>query len=521
MTLINDLSNAGIIEQQEAAELNMKIGSDSKNILEILYYYFLQKTTGSSQLGNIYILVEPPEGQENDDNKENQSKFLEILYREGIVTEIVYQKIKKYPYTADQSGYLAMLHLARELMYFYKSFTIENQLAFASLLGGKSPYGFDSMLDAQKKNKLTEDIKTGNLETYLDFFRYCHGCRFVDITGYLGKENSFFKEIAKILNQLCYGAFTITEITSYDEDFTGDPSYHNKQTTIVTNTGAREHRHTYTFWQNESKKHRENKLHSLLENLLLQANQLLADFNANYRLTGITNEISEALFPGNRAQNAICRFQQDNLGILDFYDMQKRFLTNRPTPLFIRFPLSYLHIEYAIYHIKKCGLLAHINIKQYDHILTDIYKSTYAVVADLLAIFPETVVIVNRTVSSGQQPYRDFLLALHEVSRGVLNFTEINDGIPESFTLGSELTFKVSFKCNGEYHEVACNMTSQDFSDNLVYYIIIEIIRKKYPEYLLKQLINSKHTQDVYLFVTKQQYDYLQKMKLMETIDRF
>ncbi|MNI87663.1 hypothetical protein D3C73_1448790 [compost metagenome] len=64
-------------------------------------------------------------------------------------------------------------------------------------------------------------------------------------------------------------------------------------------------------------------------------------------------------------------------------------------------------------------------------------------------------------------------------------------------------------------------MTSQDFSDNLVYYIIIEIIRKKYPEYLLKQLINSKHTQDVYLFVTKQQYDYLQKMKLMETIDRF
>ena len=124
-------------------------------------------------------------------------------------------------------------------------------------------------------------------------------------------------------------------------------------------------------------------------------------------------------------------------------------------------------------------------------------------------------------MSSGQQPYRDFLLALNEVSRGVLNFTEINDGIPENFTLESELTFKVSFKCNGEYHEVDCGQVSPEFSDNLVYYIIIEIIRKNYPEYLLKQLINGKHTQDVYMFLTSLQYEYLHKMKLIETIDRF
>ncbi|RQO78029.1 hypothetical protein DBR40_08730 [Pedobacter sp. KBW01] len=521
MSLINDLSNAGIIEQQEAAGLNKKIGSDSNDILGILYYFFLQKITGSSEAGSIYVLVEPAEEPGIQNNKENHSKFLELLYKEGLVSEIVYQKIKTFPHKADQSGYLAMLHLARELMCFYKAFTIENQLVFATLLEGKSRYGSDRLLDVQKKNKLIQDIKNEKLETYLDFFRYCYGARFVNVANYRGNEKSFLKETVKIFNQLNYNAFTITEITSYNEDFTGEPSYHNKQTTIIICTGAREHRYTYTFWQNESKNHRENKLHSLLENLLLLLNQLLADFNASYRLTGITNHISEALFQGNRAEYAICRFHQENIGILDFYDMQKRFLSNSPSTLFIRLPLSYLYIEYAIYHIKKCGLLAHINNKQYDHILTDIYKTTYAVVADLLAIFPDTIVIVNRTMSSGQQPYRDFLLALNEVSRGVLNFTEINNGFPESFTLGSELTFKVSFKCNGEYHEVECNMTNQEFSDNLVYYVIIEIIKKKYPGHLLKQLINSKHTQDVYMFVTNQQYDYLKKMKLMETIDRF
>ncbi|NQX43149.1 hypothetical protein SAMN05421820_11560 [Pedobacter steynii] len=526
MSLINNLSNAGIIEQQEAIELNKKIGksgSESKAVLEILYHFFMQKVTGSSEIGNVFVSVGSAEKQDdmNCHNKKEHSKFLEILYKEGIVPETVYQKIKTIPLTADESGYFGILHLSIELMSFYRSFTIENQLAFASLLEGKSPYGSDSLLDGQKKNKLIQDIKAEKLETYLDFFRYCHGCRFVNVVGYQGKEHILLKEAVKILNQLCYNAFTIVEITSYDEDFAGEPSYHNKQTTIVVSTGAREHRYTYTFWQNENKDQSENKSNSLLENLLLLANQLLADFNATYRLTGITNYLSEALFPDSRTQYAICRFQQENRNILEFYAMQKRFLFNRPSPVFIRFPLSYLRIEYALYHIKKCGLLAHINNEQYDDILTNIYKSTYDHVANLLAIFPNMVAAVNRTVSSGQKPYDAFLLALNQISHGVLNFTEIHDGIPEDFTLESELTFKVSFRCNGEYHEVDCNLIGKEFSDNIVYYIINEIIRKKYTEYRLVQLINSKHTHDIYLFVSNPQGEYLQSMKLWETIDRF
>jgi len=83
------------------------------------------------------------------------------------------------------------------------------------------------------------------------------------------------------------------------------------------------------------------------------------------------------------------------------------------------------------------------------------------------------------------------------------------------------LAFKVSFRCNGEYHEVECNLICQEFCDSIVFYIVNEIIRKKYTEHQLIQLVNSNHTHDIYLFVTNKQSEYLQSMKLRGAIDRF
>jgi len=112
-------------------------------------------------------------------------------------------------------------------------------------------------------------------------------------------------------------------------------------------------------------------------------------------------------------------------------------------------------------------------------------------------------------------------MALNQISNGVLNFTDISDGTPEDFTYETEVIFKVSFKCNGEYHEIDCDLIGKEFNDNIVYYIINEIIRKKYTGYRLLQLINGKHEYDTYLFVSNQQSKYLSSMKLLEIMDRF
>jgi hypothetical protein len=525
MSLFNDLSIAGIITQQEAIELTNLIAeknSKSTDILEILYSFFTEKITGGSQYGNIFVSYTVAEDQINDDQKNEglTSKFLEILYGNMIIPEIVYQKIKRFSHTADHSGYFYILHLCREVITFYSSFTIEKQLAFATLLEGTNPNRSDALLDTQKKEKLIRNIKAQKLESYHDFFMYCYRCKSVNILSCKGKESNLLKVLKEILNELCYNAFTISQISSYDKDFDGEPNYHNKEATIVINTGAREHQYSYTFMHSEDKNHINSKLSTLLENVLIMANQLLAGYNATYRLTAITNQLSNVVFPGNKALYSICSFQAESIKILDFYEMKKRFLFHQPSLLF-KFPLSYLHIEYAIYHFNKCGLFTHLSTEAYENSLTKIYKSTYNLVSDLLGIFPRTIATIYRTVSSGQKPYSEFLLALNQISNGVLNFTNILDGIPEDFTFDTECAFKVSFECNNEYHEVDCKLICQEFNDTLIYYIINEIIRKKYTQYRLLQLSNSDHTQDTYLFLTDHQCEYLQKMKLIETIDRF
>jgi hypothetical protein len=87
-------------------QLNKKIeksGSASKDVLEILYRFFMQKITGSSETGSLFVSVGSAETQEdvNRHNKKKHSKFLEILHKEGIVPETVYQKIKTIPQIPD------------------------------------------------------------------------------------------------------------------------------------------------------------------------------------------------------------------------------------------------------------------------------------------------------------------------------------------------------------------------------------------------------------------------------------
>lgn len=209
------------------------------------------------------------------------------------------------------------------------------------------------------------------------------------------------------------------------------------------------------------------------------------------------------------------------MSIVDFQDMQKKFLFNRPRAMVFRFPLSYTHIAYIIYHIRQCGLISHLEEKEVRDITGDIYSRSYDRISDLLMLFPHTVAIVDRHLTAGKKAYLDFLMDLNLISHGVLCFTDISDGIPDHFTLETDSTFMVSFTCNGKRHEVECTLIGNEFHARIVYYVINEIIRKEYPNYQLIQLISQNYTHDKYIFATNQQSDYLESMKLRDAIDRF
>lgn len=521
MSLFEDLYEAGIIDQSEFTQLkNQDHKSDSFRILEILYLFFEHKAFDEKRSGSSFRvnILAQEQGNESTEEVEVYSTLLEILYKNEIITTPVFQKLKKNLFENTKYGYFATIHCSREMMSFYHFFSTEKQLDFAKLFQRKDAFGSNGLINESQMKKLLSDIKAGKLETNLDFFKYCYGCRLIDLSIDQGKPQNPLKKATKILNDLC-PAFHILKINTETADFIGEPTYHNKQITIFINTGDREHQQNFTFTQ--SKNSKENDARQLLQNLLTAINRLLADFHADYRIIGITNSLSEALFPGSKSQYAICRFTENDNRTFDFYTLQRRCLFNDVLTLSHRSPLSYSHISYALNHFSKCGLFKHLNKGTLDEIYKKLYESTYDHIGDLLGIFPDTLIFKPRRVDAGQQPFKDFIHALNKVSNGVLNFDKINDGTPEHFSSETESTFKISFIYNNQHHEIDCNLIYQEFDDSIIYYIINEIIRKEFADHQLIQLVNSNPTHDIFLFATKKQINYLKKMRLVEAIDRF
>ena len=522
MTLINELPAAGIDDEQDAIKLKAVL-ENQNDTLRTLYFFFESKVFTRPANGALFFSMDPYGDYKPEDIKDDTTtylKLLDILFEHGIIMEVVYQKLKQFVLPGNKDTYLGALYMAKELSSFYKHFTIEKQLEFMELLCGRGEFGRDGILDYRKKAKLTKDIKAGKIETYLDFFRYSHCCELINISAYQGKPKHLLKKLTKILNSLSYpNAFSISNISIYEEDFFGEPSYDNKRTTLIIDSGARKHEFSYTFSVDKDRTYHVILL--VLENALTFINRLLADYTCSFRFASVVSVLNKTLFPGSREITAICRIEQSNEYIFEFRAMQERFLRKRPAHLFYRFPLSYTHIEYAIYHFQQRGLLEHLSEEQLNDTISKIYNKTYEDIGDLMIAFPNTIAVVNQKVTSGQKPYFEFIQALNTISRGVLNFNDIYDGLPDQFEYETESEFIVSFTCNEKSHEVICRLNDKNFDQTIIYYIINEIVRKEYPNYQLINIVGGIYGEDYFLFASDQQIDYLNQKKLLKSILRF
>ncbi|MCC8410426.1 hypothetical protein LJ707_15900 [Mucilaginibacter sp. UR6-1] len=526
MTLITDLEAAGILTQEDAKALHQSFKSNkltSFQKLNLLYQHFAGKIHINHQSGSggfsLIINVGTSSGLTDREESKSYLELLQLLLDHGLISNNVHQKLYSKPFKGDKYGYLAGLYSALNLTRFYNEFTVEKQLEFAKILAGKDRFERDGMLDSRKKKRLIRDINNGKLNTYFDFFEYCHSCHLIDIKQYLNKPDKLLKNIIKPLNAIIFDAFTIIAIDFTKEPFQGNPSYHDAKAAISINTGDQIHHHEYTL--KEAGTNTAYTLKEVLTNLLTAINQLLAAYNRLYRLTGITNSADDNTFHKDEKNFAICLINPDTAHIFDFYDMQRRFLFNQPMIANFRLPLSYKNIQYALYHFSKSGLLSHISNTQSKLITDHLYTGIYVNVGDLLKLFPNTIITVERTVTKGHKPYRDFLFSLDNISRGVLNITDVIDNTPEYYDTEDETTFDITFSCNGTFHRVEFGASYGEFNDRIIFYIINEIIRKDYKDHQLLQLIHNDHQRDIYLFASNERIYYLTKMKLIESIDRF
>jgi hypothetical protein len=194
--------------------------------------------------------------------------------------------------------------------------------------------------------------------------------------------------------------------------------------------------------------------------------------------------------------------------ITDFYMLQKHSLFNQPY-LIIRDVLSYRQIEYMIYHFKACGLLDHLNEHVMGEVVSGLQENTYANADELLAAFPDTIALVDRYSKPNHPPFSQILTKLAYISRGVLNFSNIEDGTPTIEAIEHQETYQVSFNCNDARHSIKCEYAYGELYEGVMFYLSNEILRKSYPELSLLHLSIKGVNQYAYTVINQKQLKYL------------
>ncbi|ETZ20085.1 hypothetical protein [Pedobacter sp. V48] len=522
MDLINDLKSAKIITDNEGARisnfLNKQTTQHPLSPLNTLYYFFLNRDSEeiNTNVGIVVVAEESAPLSSDEQNSKEVIAFLEILLKYELIDGDINRKLHEVLKHSILNEFY-ILHLANELLKLQETFTTENQLEFAQTLNQSfSNHLIAGMLDHEEQQRLQADITENKVQSYFDFFKYSRFCKILDLLQYPDGHEKLLADLTEIINTLTYTIFKIEEITFSTSDFSGIPVHHPKKWTININTGEEIHQFEYSvIFISEIPELKRGYDQTLVKNILQSVNSLLADFNCSYRFTSLISKLPGLLFPEHNHKLIICRVDRENYQIFDFCNLEKRFLYNDPS-LNFQLPLSYKHIAYTIHHFKESGIFSNLSEAEVTKHFADVYKKKHHIPAEILTDFPELVIPVITDPLPGKKPYKEFLENLNRISKGILNFSNIEDEFPnyELEAYYSPGEFKVSFEIDEERHEFICNYLEMGFN-NPVIYKVIEIISQNYPDYQLIRVPTSRIYHNLYLFTQKESVSYLESIRLL------
>lgn len=519
MDLINDLKSAKIITDNEASRISNFLNKEAHQHpllpLEVLYYFFLNRDSEeiNTNVGIVVVADESAPLSSDEQNSKEIIAFLEILLKYELINGEVHHKLNEVLKHSILNEFY-ILHLANELIKLQETFTTEKQLEFAETLTQKySNYAVIGILDPEEKNRLQADIKESKVQSYFDFFKYSRFCTILDLSQYRDGHEKLLTELTKVINRLTYTIFKIEEITFRTSDFSGVPIHHAKKWGINIYTGEEIHQFEYPVILIPENKSRHDQ--ALVQNILQAVNTLLADFNCNYRFTSIISQLPGILFPDYNHKHIICRVDRENHHIFDFCNMEKRLLYNSPQ-LNFQFPISYKHIAYAIHHFKESGLFSIFTTEELNSHIVNIYQESYYLATDILTSFPEIAITVITEPPPSKKPYKEFLESLNRISKGMLNFSNIEDGFPDydPETYFNPHEFNVSFEIDNKQHVFTCNYLEMGLHNPIISGIK-EIVNQKYTDHQLIRLPSRQLYHDLYLFSSKETISYLESNKLL------
>ncbi|HTD40269.1 MAG TPA: hypothetical protein VK671_06585 [Mucilaginibacter sp.] len=508
--IVDNLLVQKIVSNEEATELNSELENQSIDTLRVLSRFFYKKTSGTAYPSGPVMFIYRVKGIKKDKVEPDLlNRLLDVIFSNNLIEDITHQKLKNEISDFQIADSFHLIYRLTNLNHFYLNFTKEHQLEFFKQLKGED---FQSnLIDHRKEKKLSSAIEKGKLNSYLDFFRYCYNCRFLDFNPKKYNRNDLFKRLLKIFGELSYKSFIIDncyfEITENDE--IKAPAY--KLINLSFQIAGKIFSYSYELRDDlASKKY--NYGYDI-ENFLELLNSTLTAFGFDYRFAVIDDRSESKGALQEDYQFAICMIDKQMQHLFDSSKLRDRFLFIRQHLNF--WPLlSYYQIQYSLYYYKSSGILSHLNNEQVENISATIYDKTYGNYVNLISCFPDTVTTISRWKRLGKQPYRFFLESLSKISHGVLNFYDIEDGYPD-LPIEKEIDFEVSFKIDGERYNL--KMTSYGEFNTQIVHEVNEIVKKNYSDYLLFDVIGSGVENYYYMFLTMEQAEYLYKYNILET----
>jgi hypothetical protein len=220
-------------------------------------------------------------------------------------------------------------------------------------------------------------------------------------------------------------------------------------------------------------------------------------------LTGLSQEEIDHWYPskyynreGNHATPVFGNytdelFEISKMGSLSsYFPSEKKFLTEE-------------QIETAVSKWQQAGILGHLTKAQIGSAKRTALKEKTENLNDLILYFPNTVYWFDTELENMNDPYREFIQKLSEISHGVFAPTKISDNFKEALKSGATLNFTLNNKVYTKTLKI-----QDDWMDNGVLDFARDVAKENSIDGDFYELIEGGQG-GIIIFLTPKQYERL------------
>lgn len=421
--------------------------------------------------------------------------LLEKINKAGLLTDRVYTYTLK---GIDSSNYLAEIQMIGHLT--EMSSRLE-WLAPNKLLPVVEQLHKNGIVSDSSFLRLQNDIKSGKIESAFQLNDYCKLDRTIDLTKYADDPSVWLeqlhRDIASTMPGLNFTDFSYTATPDSNSSIEGIPGIKFKMSLICN---GRVYKHTSVALNYRSRQGKVRATDMLPISFFRIFNKILADQQSPFRLHCVMFSYA------TRADDNL-----KNLALIA--------LKGEQTEVFMKQPcLSYMlvsmenydntltsgRVDSTIAEWRKIGLFAHLSEAEISKAIDNVEADDLFSINRLLFNFPQVIYSLDSALMSPRYPYGNLLSHLAGITHGAfiptrITQTQVKGGV------------KLQYLFKGKIHSYTFNTANGWLDDKFPAFM-----KRISQENNLPSNFYQLPYENAIIYLTKQQYDYAVKHKLLD-----